>query len=157
MKRNSFTQEQVGKLKRLERAKEILAQGNVFPVAGAAEKFVVFSSAGNKLYLVDLAEESCTCPDFQKNQRFNGGWCKHRMAAWLLKEHPDDYQDWLPPWARGNGNGNGQPQTKAKESGESKLDKALAELPDEVLARIIKLATAEQMDRDYRRAVVEDA
>ena len=149
----SLAKRQIGKLKRLERAKKILAQGNVFPVAGAEGKFVVFSSAGNKLYLVDLAAETCTCPDFQKNQQWNGGWCKHRMAVWLLKNHPDDWQDFLPPWAKGNG----QPQVKAKKNGKGKLDKALAELDDAALERLIKLATAEQMDRDYRRKVEAEA
>jgi len=154
MKRNSFTKEQSGKLKRLERAKKILAQGNVFPVAGAKEKFVVFSSAGNKFYLVDLAEGYCTCPDFQTHQEHNGGWCKHRMAAWLLVNHPVDYQDWLPPWAK-DGQGNGKQDGNGNDQG--KLDKALAELPDAALARVIALATAEQQDRDYRRAVSKDA
>ncbi|MFQ6033379.1 MAG: SWIM zinc finger family protein [Candidatus Bipolaricaulia bacterium] len=153
MKRNSFTKEQIGKLRRLERAKQIMAQGNVFPVAGAAEKFVVFSSAGNKLYLVDLAEQYCTCPDFQTHQEFNGGWCKHRMAAWLLKEHPDDYQDWLPPWAKGDG----QAQGNGKGKGDDKLFKALSDLPDAALARIVALASQVQMDRDYERAVSKDA
>ena len=159
MRTNNLTKQQTGKLKRLERAREILAQGKLFQVAGAEEKFVVFSSAGNKLYLVDLAEETCTCPDFRKRKEWNGGWCKHRIAAWLSVNHPDDYQDWLPPWARGKE----QPQAKAKKNGEGqgqgqgKLDKALAELPDAALERLIKLASAEQLDRDFRRKVEAEA
>ena len=147
MKRNGFTKEQTGKLKRLERAKEILAQGKLFPITGAEEeKFIVFSQTaeGKRLYLVDRAEGTCTCPDFQKNQRFNGGWCKHRIAVMLKVEHPDDWSTWLPDWAK--------EQEQEQESNHN-LDKALAELTDEVLERLIKLLTQEQMDRDYRRQV----
>ena len=164
MKRNSFTKEQIGKLRRLERAKSLLDRKLVVPIFGEDHKFVCFSSkkpvTGPEgiAYLVDLAAETCTCPDFQQNKRFNGGWCKHKMAAFLLKEHPDDYQDWLPPWARGKEREVEEVlKQKRSRNGSGKLDKALAELPDEDLERLIKLATAEQMDRDYERAVSKDA
>lgn len=62
-------------LKRLERAEALVAEGRVHEVEGLPRRYVV---EGSRPYLVDLFEESCTCPDFAK-----GHTCKHLMAAYL--------------------------------------------------------------------------
>ena len=151
MRRNIFTPQQQAKLRRLERAKEILKRGHLFPITGAPGKFICFSQTkqGKAIYLVEHngAEGSCTCPDFKKRKGEHGGWCKHRIAAMLQVEHPQDWEDWLPEWARGDGS---EPP-----EGNHPLARALAELPDEVLSRLIAYASSELQERDYRRKVKE--
>jgi predicted nucleic acid-binding Zn finger protein len=57
-----------GFLNRLERAEGILLEGRIHVVRGSES------------YLVDLQQESCTCPDHAK-----GHTCKHLLAAVLLE------------------------------------------------------------------------
>lgn len=77
---------------RLERAKEIVAKGDIWPISEpgnkngeeAGQRFACHSQSNPEIvYLVD--EEGCTCPDFQR-QNLHQGWCKHRLAAEILKE-----------------------------------------------------------------------
>jgi len=151
MKRKASVSPNQAKLARLERAKRILEKGKLIPifVSGAEEEqlFVCFSQQkdGKVAYLVDLREKTCTCPDHAHNAP--DGWCKHLMAAWLQVHHPQNWKDWLPEWAR-NGNGNGQ--AKGQDKGNGKLEEALAEIPDDVLAKLIHLLHVEQMERDRK-------
>lgn len=151
MKRNASLDQAQAKLARLERAKEILERQHLFPIFGREkEKFICFSQTheGKRIYLVDLSQHACTCPDHQ-----NGapeGWCKHLIAAFLVVNHPNDWKTWLPDWALAK-----KAQEKEKADDQKGLGKVLAELPDEVLSRIIAYASAELQDRDYRRAVAE--
>ncbi len=55
------------------------------------------ATTGGTGYIVS-ARLGCSCPDFS---RAPGGWCKHRIAAWLkdgqeiaLREH-GSYPDWV--------------------------------------------------------------
>lgn len=77
---------------RLEKGKEIVAKGDIWPISepgnedggGAGQRFACRSQSNPEIvYLVD--EESCSCPDFQR-QNLHLGWCKHRLAAEILKE-----------------------------------------------------------------------
>ena len=75
--------------KRLERAKEIVERGYIYPIYGRPGVYVAKSATGQKdgkghlkLYLVD--EEGCTCADFRRLAKVNGGWCKHRLAREIL-------------------------------------------------------------------------
>jgi hypothetical protein len=154
MKRNASLDQTRAKLVRLERAKSILERQHLFPIFGKEQNFICFSQTqeGKRIYLVDLGEVACTCPDHANGAP--NGWCKHLVAAWLLVNHPNDWRDWLPDWAK---------EAKAKEDekggsqkdGDGKLGKALAELSDEALERLILLAHAEQQERDYKRKVAE--
>lgn len=66
-----------GFLNRLERAEAILLEGRVHRVEGLPHTYVV---RGSENYLVNLEQESCTCPDAAK-----GHTCKHLLAAVLLE------------------------------------------------------------------------
>jgi uncharacterized Zn finger protein len=66
-----------GFLNRLERAEAILLEGRVHRVEGIPHTYVV---RGSENYLVDLEQETCTCPDHAK-----GHACKHLLAAVLLE------------------------------------------------------------------------
>jgi hypothetical protein len=75
---------------RLERAREIVKDGLIYPIYGDEEKrFVCKSHTGQqdgdgqvKLYLV--SDKACTCADFRRLKEQNGGWCKHRLAREIL-------------------------------------------------------------------------
>jgi len=75
---------------RLERAREIVEHGAIWPIHKDDEqRYVAKSHSGQhgenglpKLYLV--GPESCTCADYRKLTKHNGGWCKHRLARELL-------------------------------------------------------------------------
>lgn len=75
---------------RLERAREIVEHGAIWPIhQDDARRFVAKSHSGQhgengvpKLYLV--GPNGCTCADYRKLAEENGGWCKHRLARELL-------------------------------------------------------------------------
>ena len=85
---------------RLQKAKKLVEENKVRKVAGA-EAWVVENGRG-EFYLV--ANDSCTCPDFQNRRDLHGGWCKHRLAVEILKERGDaprdpDIPEGAPDWA----------------------------------------------------------
>ena len=68
--------------KRPDRALALAKKGSVLPT-GDADIFRVFSSSDeSRIYLVNLKERTCTCPDCSKN----GYVCKHRIAAYYFRE-----------------------------------------------------------------------
>ena len=67
---------------RLEKAKEIVANGGVHPMIGQPDHFAVEASDGG-VYTVNAA---CTCPDYEHRQHLNGRLCKHRLAVYLHLE-----------------------------------------------------------------------
>jgi predicted nucleic acid-binding Zn finger protein len=69
--------------RRLERARELVAAGKVFPVAGMDALYVVQNGDGNAFYLV-TPESSCTCPDFEKHDGRIP--CKHLLAVDLYQQ-----------------------------------------------------------------------
>ena len=68
---------------RLERAREIVAEGRVQPVLGMEEHYVIQSSTGQGYYMVN---DTCTCPDARERSELTKGLCKHRLAALLYQE-----------------------------------------------------------------------
>jgi len=62
---------------RLERAREIVADGRVQSVLGMEEHFVIQSSTGQGYYMVN---DTCTCPDAKERSELTKGLCKHRLA-----------------------------------------------------------------------------
>ena len=68
---------------RLERAREIVAEGRVQAVLGMDEHYVIQSSTGQGYYMVN---DSCTCPDARERSELTKGLCKHRLAALLYQE-----------------------------------------------------------------------
>ena len=68
---------------RLQRARELFAQGNVQPVLGMEAHYTVTSSEGNGSYLVNTV---CSCPDYEHRQYLNNRLCKHRLAVYLYME-----------------------------------------------------------------------
>jgi hypothetical protein len=84
---------------RLERAKEIVKDGLIYPIYGDEEQRFVCKSHtaqkdGNgqvKLYLV--TDKACTCADFRRLKDQNGGWCKHRLAREILINKGGDHAE----------------------------------------------------------------
>ncbi len=72
-----------GMSKRLEKAKQLVAEGKTRLVLGIEFHYVVESTRGNGLYLVN---EECTCPDARYRIELHSGWCKHNLAVELLKD-----------------------------------------------------------------------
>ena len=72
---------------RLERAREIVAEGRVQPVLGMDEHYVIQSSTGQGYYMVN---DSCTCPDARERNELTKGLCKHRLAALLYQEAQEE-------------------------------------------------------------------
>jgi predicted nucleic acid-binding Zn finger protein len=66
---------------RLEKAKDLFAQGKVHPVVGVADHYIVEGSQG--YYLVN---GSCNCPDSTNRHDLTRGYCKHRLAVEPYKE-----------------------------------------------------------------------
>lgn len=81
-------------LTRLEKAKALVREGRVHPVQGLPDIFVVESQEGKGLYLVDLGQETCTCPAWTQGKTRP---CKHLVAAAL--------QAWLEGEGRSLGGG----------------------------------------------------
>jgi predicted nucleic acid-binding Zn finger protein len=78
-----------GLAERYERAREILAAGRVAPVYGQSGVYCVINGEGCA-YLVDLAAETCTCPDYQYRAKRLNIWCKHVIAVALYRERQHD-------------------------------------------------------------------
>ena len=79
------TQQIKGLAERYQRAVELVEQGRVAPVYGQDGVYCVINGQG-VAYLVNLADESCTCPDFQHRAKRLGIPCKHLIAAQLFRE-----------------------------------------------------------------------
>jgi|GEM_PF-1786225 len=71
---------------RLEKARQLVANGKVHPVIGQEAHHVVQASKGG-FYLVN---GTCTCPDAQQRDDVHKGWCKHKLAVEVLKAAPAD-------------------------------------------------------------------
>lgn len=71
-----------GLSQRLERARQLVAEDKVRPVLGMESHFVVESTMGEGLYLVN---RECTCPDAKYRIELHNGWCKHNLAVELLR------------------------------------------------------------------------
>lgn len=70
---------------RLQRARELVEAGKVYPVAGLDGVYTVLNSDGSSTYLVH-AGSSCTCPDFERwGER--GLPCKHLLAVELYLQN----------------------------------------------------------------------
>ena len=74
---------------RLARAKDILQDGRIEPIAGIGSYFF-YSASGNHVVTPD---GRCNCPDYQYRFELHKGWCKHRLAAKLLEENPQGRGD----------------------------------------------------------------
>lgn len=72
-----------GMNKRLEKAKQLVAEGKTKTILGIESHYVVESTMGNGLYLVN---EECTCPDAKYRIELHDGWCKHSLSVELLKD-----------------------------------------------------------------------
>ena len=68
---------------RLERARQLIVDGKVSTVLGATDHYVIESSTGDGVWLVN---GSCDCPDAQQRAELTKGFCKHRLAAILYQE-----------------------------------------------------------------------
>ena len=79
------TQQIKGLAERYQRAVELVEQGRVAPVYGQDGVYCVLNGQG-VAYLVNLADESCTCPDFQHRAKKLDIPCKHLIAVLLFRE-----------------------------------------------------------------------
>ena len=73
-----------GLSKRLEKVRQILADGKVHPVIGMDSHYCVAASDGQGFYMVN---GECTCPDANQRTELHNGWCKHNLAVELFKEN----------------------------------------------------------------------
>jgi hypothetical protein len=81
-----------GAMARLERAKEIVRTGKIYPIWGDEHQSYICKSQNGetngkyiKLYLVN---EKCTCEDFKNGHE----WCKHRIARAIMLD-ADAYKE----------------------------------------------------------------
>ena len=74
-----------GLAERYEKAVELVEQGRVAPVFGKDGVYAVLNGEGYA-YLVNLANETCTCPDAQYRAKRLNIPCKHQIAAALFAE-----------------------------------------------------------------------
>ncbi|MBX6754574.1 MAG: SWIM zinc finger family protein [Thermorudis peleae] len=74
-----------GLAERYEKAVELVEQGRVAPVYGQANTYAVLNGEGYA-YLVNLAQETCSCPDAQYRAKRLNIPCKHQIAAALFAE-----------------------------------------------------------------------
>ena len=79
------TQQIKGLAERFEKALELVEQGKVAPVYGQDGVYCVLNGEGYA-YLVNLANETCSCPDAQYRAKKLGIPCKHQIAAALFAE-----------------------------------------------------------------------
>jgi len=70
---------------RYQKAVELVEQGKVAPVYGQDGVYCVLNGRGYA-YLVNLVQETCTCPDTQYRAKQLKVPCKHRLAAALYQE-----------------------------------------------------------------------
>ena len=68
---------------RLEKARQIVAEGKVQPVLGMPDHFTVEASTGNGHYLVN---DTCSCPDAVNRSELTKGLCKHKLAVIVYTE-----------------------------------------------------------------------
>jgi predicted nucleic acid-binding Zn finger protein len=68
---------------RLEKARQLVADGKVHPITGMDDHYIVQGSAG--YYLVNAV---CACQDAQHRSEIHKGWCKHKLAVEIFKETP---------------------------------------------------------------------
>ena len=68
---------------RLEKARQIVAEGRIFPVLNMAGHYVVQAPQGKGFYLVN--SEGC-CTDGQQRAELLEGFCEHRLAVDILNE-----------------------------------------------------------------------
>jgi hypothetical protein len=71
---------------RLEKARQLVADGKVQPIIGHDKHYVVQASRGG-VYVVN---SECPCPDAQQRTDVHRGWCKHKLAVELVKENAVD-------------------------------------------------------------------
>lgn len=82
---------------RLQKARELVADGKVHPIIGVDDHYAVQSSKGHGFYLVNGV---CGCPDAQRRSEMHHGWCKHKLAVELVKgEQADQTDDFSTPEA----------------------------------------------------------
>jgi predicted nucleic acid-binding Zn finger protein len=74
---------------RYAKAVELVEQGKVAPVYGQSGVYVVLNGEG-VAYLVDVARETCSCPDYQYRAKKLNLLCKHLLAVALYREHQPD-------------------------------------------------------------------
>ena len=76
--------------KRLDRARQLVAEGKVEAIVGDSSHYVVRSDGGG-LYMVN---GKCTCEDARYRRDTHKGWCKHMLAVDLYKESlPQQHQE----------------------------------------------------------------
>lgn len=75
---------------RLERAREIVAEGKVQPVLGMPDHFTVESSTGNGHYLVNA---TCSCPDAANRSELTKGLCKNKLAVLVYQEIKEAHRE----------------------------------------------------------------
>ena len=68
--------------KRLDRARQLVAEDKVEAIVGDSSHYVVRSDGGG-LYMVN---GHCTCEDARYRRDIHKGWCKHMLAVDLYKE-----------------------------------------------------------------------
>jgi predicted nucleic acid-binding Zn finger protein len=74
---------------RYQKAVELVEAGRVAPVYGQDSVYVVLNGEG-VAYLVDVAAETCTCPDYQYRAKKLNAPCKHQLAVALYRERQPD-------------------------------------------------------------------
>jgi predicted nucleic acid-binding Zn finger protein len=74
---------------RYAKAVELVEQGKVAPVYGQDGVYCVLNGEG-VAYLVDVARETCTCPDYQYRAAKLRIPCKHQLAVALYRERQPD-------------------------------------------------------------------
>jgi predicted nucleic acid-binding Zn finger protein/DNA-directed RNA polymerase subunit RPC12/RpoP len=77
---------------RYAKAVELVEAGRVAPVYGQDGVYCVLNGEG-VAYLVNLAAETCTCPDYQYRAQRLGVPCKHQLAVALYRERPQPDPD----------------------------------------------------------------
>ncbi len=70
---------------RLEKARQIVAEGKVNPIIGKDNHYTIEGCDG--FYLVN---DTCSCPDAEHRNELHQGWCKHRLSVELYKEIQDE-------------------------------------------------------------------
>ncbi len=86
---------QIEKLhERLERARQIVADGLVHPALNQENHYVVASSGNNGFYIVN---GECVCMDAQQRTELHHGYCKHKLAVELYKEQQEATTTELSP------------------------------------------------------------
>lgn len=143
-------------LRRLAKAARIVRSGRLIQANGA---WIVTSETGHT-YAVNGA---CQCEDARHPAR-SGGWCKHRLAAWLAEELGKGKQTFgelyglavrgvlkKHPAADGENSGRVQGHCGIEDSGADRLWQARGALADRVRALERRLAELEaRLEADER-------